>query len=107
MKIHLKGSKELFIGCFYMHHRNEYDLQQLDSSLDKLDKSKYKHIILCGDFNCPDIDWETNSVHEKPSQGQGPIQQQLVDIALDHNLTQLNTYPTRHNKYARSVFYHK
>ena len=33
VKLHLKGRKEMFIGCFYMPHRNKEDLHQLDLSL--------------------------------------------------------------------------
>ena len=52
-KIHLKGRRELFIGCFYMPHRNAHDLQQLDLSLQEINKTKSRHVILCGDFNSP------------------------------------------------------
>ena len=48
VKIHIKGSRELFIGSFYMPHRNESDLQQLDLSLKALNDNKPKHIVLLG-----------------------------------------------------------
>jgi hypothetical protein len=33
------------------------DLDNLRLSLDKLTNGKPKHVIITGDFNCPDIDW--------------------------------------------------
>ena len=94
VKIHLKGRRELFIGCFYMPHRNAHDLHQLDLSLQDINKTKFRHVILCGDFNCPGIDWETCSL--KPGADDPDLQQQLIDISIQHGLTQLTDKPTRH-----------
>ena len=91
-KIHLKGRRELFIGCFYMPHRNAHDLQQLDLSLQEINKTKSRHVILCGDFNSPGIDWETYTV--RPDADQKDLHQKLIDLAIDHGLTQVNTFPT-------------
>jgi hypothetical protein len=33
------------------------DLDNMRLSLDKLTNGKPKHVIIAGDFNCPDIDW--------------------------------------------------
>jgi hypothetical protein len=40
-----------------MPHRNMKDQHNLRLSLDKLTNGKPKHVIITGDFNCPDIDW--------------------------------------------------
>ena len=40
-----------------MPHRNINDLNELQTSLDTITMENDKHIILAGDFNCPDIDW--------------------------------------------------
>ena len=58
VKLQLLGCKELFIGCFYMPHRSMSDLIALDLSLENINKKGNRHVILCGDFNCPDIDWK-------------------------------------------------
>ena len=48
-----------------MPYRNPKDLKTLDSSLKKLSEhSKSKHILLAGDFNCSDIDWDTLTVRQ-------------------------------------------
>ena len=55
-KIHMQGSKDLFLGCFYMPHRSPADLTELDKTLQKITrKHSGKQVLLAGDFNCPDI----------------------------------------------------
>ena len=78
-----------------MNERNEPDLVQLNESLNRLTdrNSKQKHIILTGDFNCPDIQWESGCI--RGGSTQTAIQKQLIDIATDHSLTQVVDLPTR------------
>ena len=57
-KISLKGKKDIYIGSFYMPKRNMKGLCKLKESLVLFSKNKLKELILCGDFNCPDIDWD-------------------------------------------------
>ena len=58
-KVKMKNNRDLYLSLFYMLHRNKEDLINLDRSLKKLSNSnKSKHILLAGDFNCPDINWE-------------------------------------------------
>ena len=52
------------------------------------------NIILAGDFNCPDIDWE-NLVVKQGAAGR-EIQQALVDLSIEHGLTQIHNEPTRY-----------
>ena len=93
IKIKLRSAKDLYIGCFYMPHRNNSDLSRLEASLDKLNHKSNKHFLLCGDFNCPDIDWAQCAVN--PNADQRDVQQQLLDIASSHCLTQVVEEPTR------------
>ena len=58
----LKDMKELLIGSLYMPHRNMEDVKELDKSLNLV--SNKKNIILTGDFNCPDINWDTMTVNQ-------------------------------------------
>ena len=63
-----------------MHYINN-----LSYSLKKNSNSKKrKYIILAGDFNCPDIDWENLVVQQPLTE----IQQALVDLSIEHGLTQ-------------------
>ena len=84
-----------------MPHREHRHLDNLDESLKKL-MSKPRDVILSGDFNCPDIDWETHSV--PPGAPQRAVQQQLVDIMAKHGLSQVHNQPTRENNILDLVF---
>lgn len=58
-KVKMKNKKDLYLSSFYMPQRNMKDITNLDNSLKKLSESgRSKHILLAGDFNCPDIEWE-------------------------------------------------
>ena len=95
VKIKLQNMKNLCAGVFYMPHRNKKDTQELKKSLDKLtqDGAKTVDVILGGDFNCPDINWENNSV--SPSANDHEIQQAVIDITTSNLLTQIHDQPTR------------
>jgi len=79
-KIKTQGDKDLYVGSFYMPHRNHKDLAELEKSLAHLSSNNknQKHVILAGDFNCPDIDWETSAVHANCTDRS--IHQKLIDI---------------------------
>jgi hypothetical protein len=56
IKIKLKDSKDLLIGAFYMPHRNNKDMEELEKSLKIItEENNNNNIIIAGDFNCPDI----------------------------------------------------
>jgi hypothetical protein len=78
-----------------MPDRNKQDIEQLQKSLRKLtsDGKKPRNILLAGDFNCPDIDWDNNTV--LPGAQDRAVQQNLVDVTSGEFLTQTQTHPTR------------
>ena len=94
-KIKLKSQKDLYICCHYMPHRNMSDLNSLSECLKKITGNKPKHIILLGDFNCPDINWKTLKV--KSNAPNSDVQQGLIDlsVSVDMCLTQVHDEPTR------------
>ena len=78
VKIKLKNQKDLLIGGFYMPHRNTKDMEELEKSLKIItDENNNNNIILAGDFNCPDITWETLSLKMDASDKE--IQRTLID----------------------------
>ncbi|XP_053380040.1 uncharacterized protein LOC128548699 [Mercenaria mercenaria] len=102
-KVKMKGKKDLYLSSFYLPLRNLNDLTQLDNSLEKLTNSgKNKHIILGGDFNCPDIDWDNLQV--TPNAPDKAVQQALIDISIKHGLTQVHNQPTRQESILDLVF---
>ena len=60
------------------------------------------HVILTGDFNCPNIDWEHLSV--LPGAAEKEVQQALIDLALDFGLHQIHDQPTRQDNMLDLVF---
>ena len=56
VKVKLKDFNDLLIGAFYMPHRNNKDMEELDKSLKIItEENNNNNIIIAGDFNCPDI----------------------------------------------------
>ncbi|CAG2212034.1 unnamed protein product [Mytilus edulis] len=92
VKIHLKGKKRTLIGSFYMPHRNMKCLDELEKSLQMIANSN-TNIMLTGDFNCPDINWESMSVPNNSSDKE--IQTKLMEITSSYQLTQIHEQPTR------------
>ena len=60
-----KSNNDLYIGSFYMPHRNSNDVDQLNQSLSMLNRNGQKTVILGGD--CPDIDWDINTTLDQLS----------------------------------------
>ena len=60
------------------------------------------HVILTGDSNCPNIDWEHLSV--LPGAAEKEVQQALIDLALDFGLHQIHDQPTRQDNMLDLVF---
>ena len=87
-----------------MPHRKLPDLEQLEQSLNLLNNSKPKQLILCGDFNCPYIQWETLTVSSDPNVQDRNVQQKLINLTPENNLTQVHDQPTRNGKILDLVF---
>ena len=98
----LKRNKQLLVSSFYMPHRNMSDVGEFRRSLELATAGKEKHTIVAGDFNCPDIDWETMFV-QKDAQDR-EIQQAILDLSVEFNLTQVHDKPTREDNLLDLVF---
>ena len=91
-KINISGSKPLHIGAFYRQPRTGPDyLELINNSLNKL-SNKDSMVILGGEFNLPDINWQQNQVNEGSSQP--CLHQTMLDIATWHGLEQVVQAPT-------------
>ncbi|XP_072028522.1 uncharacterized protein [Amphiura filiformis] len=86
----------VFIGSFYRTPNNDFDpVNHLSDSLAKV-LSKIKshcNIIICGDFNFPDINWETGET--KGDSRRKKLHDDFLDFLSESGLTQLNTLITR------------
>ena len=57
---------------------------------------KNSHVLIGGDLNCEDIDWNKLYVHLGMPRGQ--VQSHLVDIVQEHCLSQVIDIPTRQER---------
>ena len=105
VKIVFAGKQPLHIGSFYRPTNSDpIPLVKLDESLKKLTgKATLPNIILAGDFNAPDINWENNTINKNPQYGV-KLNQTLLDTANDNMLSQLQHTPTRGDNVLDIVF---
>ncbi|XP_071486387.1 uncharacterized protein [Diadema antillarum] len=94
-KIQLPRSAEAYFGVFYMPHRSLLDVKRLDESLKKFQGKENKTIVIAGDFNCPDIDWQTLTLRHNAQDRE--VQQALIDLSLEHGLVQIHNQATRYD----------
>ena len=80
-----------------MPHRSEDVLNELDQTLKEIMESPNSiHVVLAGDFNCPDINWETSSV--AAGSPDRDIQEHLIDVMTDSHFTEVHETETREGK---------
>ena len=93
---HKPGS--VVVGSFYRPPSTSVNyLERLELSMNNIKQLSgidAKYVLLGGDFNLPDIDWEEGSVKSNP-QHTAAINWKMIDIANDFKLTQIVTEPTR------------
>ncbi|XP_072014916.1 uncharacterized protein [Amphiura filiformis] len=95
-KISIVGSKPLFIASFYRPTNESTDaLMALNQSLRLLpNNGALPNVILGGDINLPDIDWDNYTVKPNPQYGHR-VNRLFLDIAEEHGLQQNVHEPTR------------
>ena len=89
------NAKPLFIASFYRPPNNrKQDLDQLRQSLSKLmtqHRRSHPNIIIGGDFNLPDINWESGTTTNPCTSNH----QELLDLLLENSLSQVIREVTR------------
>ena len=95
VRVKLLNHKDLYAGVFYMPHRNISDCKELEKSINLVtdNGTKDRDILLAGDFNCPGINWNNNTVSTDADDR--PIQEAILDITSNAYLTQVHDQPTR------------
>ena len=92
-EIHLKNHDKLLLGCIYRSPNsdtgNNGDLINL---LREASKKRISHLLIVGDFNCKDIDWESATTQMSPH----TIQGRLLDLINTSGWHQHVTQPTRY-----------
>ena len=94
-----KKTKSLLFGSYYRpNSSNVISLDELDASLLKLGNSVHKNnIIVSGDFNAPDISWDTEYSSKSPASDR------LLEIVDDHDLSQHVKEPTRRDSNTQNI----
>ena len=88
ISIKLTGHDELLVGCIYCSPSSDpvHSTSGLCNLLSEV--NKFSHLLVCGDFNYPDINWTTNSCSNHCSQ-------LFLDAVQDKYLFQHVETPTR------------
>jgi hypothetical protein len=92
-KVTLQDGKSTLVGAYYRppSDRTTNTVKTLDKILDQLDPNS--PIILGGDFNAGDINWEDNTV--TPGSDRKALCEELIQTLGKHDLEQLQREPTR------------
>ena len=94
VKINLNNSDKLLVCLIYRSPSNgsqEYN-KRLRDLLDEINSKGYSHILMMGDFNYPDIDWESwNSKGDSTE----TVEYRFIDKLQDNYLFQHILKPTR------------
>ena len=90
VELKLKNTKHQIIGSFYMPHRDITSIKNMDTLIKPLIN---KNLTICGDFNCPDIDWENGIVTTGASNRL--VQEELLTLTQEYSLTQIHQESTR------------
>ena len=101
-KLEVFGHPDLYIGSFYRHTNS--DKKSLKSLYDNVAKitggKKFPNIIIGGDFNLPDANWDSGSYNAKPQYGK-EVNELGLEVMSDLFLTQLVTEPDSWEKHSR------
>ncbi len=100
-QVSLQNHKKMFVGSFYRQPDHRVDqLESLDKALSQV-SSKIKDntdctVLLGGDFNTGDINWDTHSVD--PNSDRKAPNEKVLEILDEYDLTQVQREPTREGK---------
>ena len=93
-EINMTNARKLIVGSYYRPPNNTgYALDQLNTSLNRINKNSKSTVILGGNFNLSHINWSMPST--TPGKPDIKSHEQLLDIMNDHSLEQIVTKPTR------------
>lgn len=96
-KVTLRQQKSFHLCSFYRPPGTKTEpVEELNNALNQLKPNSNKAMILGGDFNAGDINWEGHIVHE--TSGQKAVCQKVIDTLDEHHLEQLQRNPTREGR---------
>ena len=100
-RLNIIGCRTLYLGSFYrpLNRKPEIEKEYLEAfnqSLTRIMSNKNAHVLVGGDFNCGNIEWSTMQVPVGVPNRR--VQNQLLEIAQDHCLSQVVNIHTREDK---------
>ena len=119
IEVKLKGNDKLLCGCIYRSPAKDKAMEttkQINQIFHSLNSINFSHLLICGDFNYPEIDWDTeyvnvesiklflqtiqsNFLHQhvcKPTRFRSGQEPSLLDLILTNEegmINDLNHYP--------------
>ncbi len=64
VEVKLKGEDKLLLGCIYRSPNSTENNNSKDrEGLKKMCELKHSHLLICGDFNIPEINWITQTAN--------------------------------------------
>ena len=78
--VHLEGRDKLLIGCIYRSpNADDYNNTQLLHMLERAADENFSHILIVGDFNCKNINWQLNVTPSDPDNFQTKFFHQILE----------------------------
>lgn len=96
-EVQLRNNCSFISGVFYRTSEDKHGhrIQELEKSILGIGNDiNKKNVLLVGDFNLPNINWEENVVQYKSGYSTEAAEK-LIDLAGTHGLEQIVTEPTR------------
>lgn len=93
VKISINSNTILLVGCIYRSpNSEESNNDALLALLDEANRIKCSHLIILGDFNYKEVNWELRSVQTRANHPASKILDKVNDLFLDQVITE----PTRY-----------
>ena len=90
VRLTLTGNDKLLVGCVYRSPNSNRDNDvKINTTLQKANSSGYSHVLVCGDFNHPSLNWRDST---SPTDGNHPASL-FMEAVRDSFLVQS---PSRH-----------
>ena len=90
--VKLRNKDSLLIGCVYRSPNSDMrnNVELMTNLTNICERNQFTHVLICGDFNLPDIDW----VHELSPPNPNSTSYLFVECLRDCVLTQHVMQPT-------------
>jgi len=96
VQIEQKGSTNMTVGGFYRPPKTDREyLESFNSTVNRVCSNNSSNILIGGDFNLPNIDWDTYT--HRQGTDQAGLSQRFLEMLDDNGLSQVVDKPTRGN----------